>query len=143
MKLDDEMLMKKLYDIVEDILSLLEDDAASLNEATSMEDELGSLTLKLLKITHDREKREHRTTEEANANSDVRLAKISIPTFDDKILSWKRFWEQFYATVHSRAGLNDIMKLTYIQDALEDSPVRFMIQGLTGTYENYEEAFKC
>ena len=59
------MLTKKLSDIVEDILSLPEDDTASLNEATSMEDELGNLTLNLIKLTHDREKREHRTTEEA------------------------------------------------------------------------------
>ena len=58
------------------------------------------------------------------------MPKISIPTFDGKILSWKSFWEQFDATIHSKAGLNDIEKLTYIQDALKDSPARFMIQGL-------------
>ena len=69
MKKDVDMLTKKLSDIVEDILSLPEDDTASLNEATSMEDELGSLTLKLIKLTHDQEKREHRTTEEASASS--------------------------------------------------------------------------
>ena len=44
---------------------------------------------------------------------------------------------------HSKAGLNDIEKLTYLQDALKDSPARFMIQGLTRTSENYEEAIKC
>ena len=55
MKKDVDMLTKKLSDIVEDILSLPEDDTASLNEATSMEDELGSLTLKLIKLTDDRE----------------------------------------------------------------------------------------
>ena len=41
------MLTKKLSDIVEDIFPLPEDDTASLNKATSMEDELGNLTLKL------------------------------------------------------------------------------------------------
>ena len=122
------MLTRKLSNIVEDILSLPEDDTASLNEATSMEDELGSLTLKLIKLTHDQEKREHRTTDEASASPGVRLPKISIPTFDGKILSWKSFWEQFDATIHSKAGLNDIEKLTYLQDALKDSPARFMIQ---------------
>ena len=34
-------------------------------------------------------------------------------------------------------------KLTYLQDTLKGSPARFMIQGLTRTSENYEEAFKC
>ena len=33
--------------------------------------------------------------------------------------------------------------MTYLQDALKDSPARFMIQGLTRTSENYEEAIKC
>ena len=54
-------LTRKLPDIVEDILSLPEDGTASLNEATPKEDELGSLTLKFIKLTHDREKREYRT----------------------------------------------------------------------------------
>ena len=114
MKKDVDMLTNKLSDIVEDILSLPEDDTASLNEATSMEDELGSMTLKLIKLTHDREKRDHRTTDEASASPGVRLPKISTPTFDGKILSWKSFWEQFDATIHSKAGLNDIEKLTYL-----------------------------
>ena len=71
MKKDVDMLTKKLSNIVEDIhvLSLPEGDTASLNEATSMEDDLGSLTIKLIKLTHDREKREHRTTEEAIVRS--------------------------------------------------------------------------
>ena len=142
-KKDVDMLTNKLSDIVEDILSLPEDDTASLNEATSMEDELGSMTLKLIKLTHDRERRDHRTTDEASASPGVRLPKISIPTFDGKILSWKSFWEQFDATIHSKAGLNVIEKLTYLQDALKDSPARFLIQGLTRTSENYEEAIKC
>ena len=43
----------------------------------------------------------------------------------------------------SKAGLNDIEKLTYLQDALKVSPVRYMIQGLTRTSENYEEVIKC
>ena len=126
---DVDILTKKRSNIVEDILSLPEDDTASLNEATSMENDLENLTLKLIKLTDDREKREHRTTEEASASSGVRLPKISVPTFDGKILSWKSIWEQFEATIQSKAGLNDIEKLTYLQDALKNSPARLMIQG--------------
>ena len=44
---------------------------------------------------------------------------ISIPTFDGKILIWKSFEEQFDATIYSKAGLNDIEKLTYLQDLLK------------------------
>ena len=78
-------------------------------------------------------------TTDYGRGSGVRLPKISIPTFDGKTLSWKSFWEQFDATIHSKAGLNDIEKLAYLQDALRDSPARFMIQGLTRTSEIYEE----
>ena len=38
--------------------------------------------------------------------------------------------------------MNDIEKLTYLQDALKDRPARFMIQGLTQTSENYKEDIK-
>ena len=123
MKKDVGILTKKLSDIVEDILSLPEDDTASLDETTSMEDDLGNLTLKLIKLTHDQEKREHRTTEEANARTlEYDYPRLAFQILMVKILSWKRFWEQFDATIHSKAGLNDIEKLTYLQDALKDSP---------------------
>ena len=55
MKKDVDTLTKALSNIVEDIMLLPEDDTASLNEATSMEDELGTLTLKLIKLTHDQD----------------------------------------------------------------------------------------
>ena len=48
LKMDIDILMKRLSNIVEDILSLPEDDTASLKEAASVEDELGNMTLKLL-----------------------------------------------------------------------------------------------
>ena len=38
--------------------------------------------------------------------------------------------------------MNDIEKLTYLQDVLKHSQARFMIHGLTRTSENYEEAIK-
>ena len=43
---------KRLSDIVEDMLSLPEDDTTLLKEAASMEDELGNMTLKLIKLSH-------------------------------------------------------------------------------------------
>ena len=53
MRRDVDISMKKLPNIVEDILSLPEDDTASLNEAASMEDELANLILKLIKLAHN------------------------------------------------------------------------------------------
>ena len=64
----------------------------------------------------DREKRDHRSTEEASASFAVRFPEISTQTFDCKILSWKSLWEPFNATNNSKPGLNDVEKLTYLQD---------------------------
>ena len=39
--------------------------------------------------------------------------------------------------------MNDISKLTHLQDALKDGLARFVLQGLPRTSESYEEAIKC
>ena len=73
----------------------------------------------------------------------MKLPKVSVPTFDGKVLNWKNFWEQFDVTIHGKTALSDTAKLMYLQDALKDGPARFVIQGLTRTSESYEEAIKC
>ena len=75
--------------------------------------------------------------------SEVKLPKVSVPTFDGNVLNLKNFWEQFDVTIHSKTALSDTAKLMYLQDALKDGPARFVIQGLTRTSESYEEAIKC
>ena len=75
--------------------------------------------------------------------SGVKLLKISIPTFDGKVLNWKSFWEQFDATIHCKTGLNNTEKLMYLQEVLKDGLARFVIQGLTRTSESYKEVIKC
>ena len=75
--------------------------------------------------------------------SELKQPKVTVPTFDGKVLNWNNFWEQFDATIHSKTGLGDTAKLMYLQDALKDGPARFIIQGLTRKSESYEEAIKC
>ena len=71
---DIDSLMKRLSDIVEDVLSLPADDTTSFNEAASLQDVLGNMTLKLIKLSHNQE---HRIMEEAGASSRVQLSKIN------------------------------------------------------------------
>ena len=40
-------------------------------------------------------------------------------------------------------GLNDTEKLIYLQDAVSDSPARFVNRGLTQTFRSYKEAIMC
>ena len=74
-----------------------------------------------------------------------KLPKVSVPTFDGKVLNWKNFWEQyeFYVTIHSKTGLSDTAKLMYLQYTLKDGPARSVIRGLTRTSESYEKVIKC
>ena len=75
--------------------------------------------------------------------SRVKLPKVSVPTLDGKVLSWKSFWEQVDTKIHSKTGLNNSKKLIYLQNALKVGPVRLVIQGLTKPSKSYEEAIKC
>ena len=54
----------------------------SLNKTVLSEDELGNMTLKLIKLSHNQERR---IVEEVGATSGVRLPKISVPTFNGKV----------------------------------------------------------
>ena len=73
----------------------------------------------------------------------MKLPKVSVPTFDGKVLNLRIFWEQFDVTIHSKTGFSDTAKLMYLQVALKDGPARFVIQRLTRTSESYGEAIKC
>ena len=75
--------------------------------------------------------------------SEVKLLKVSVPTFDGKVLNLRYFWKQFDVTIHNKTWFSDTAKLMYLQVALKDGPARFVIQGLTRTTESYEEAIKC
>ena len=41
----------------------------------------------------------------------VKLPKVSVPTFDGKVLNWNKFWEQIHTTIHCKTWLNDTEKL--------------------------------
>ena len=75
--------------------------------------------------------------------SGVWLPWIEVPTFDGNILNWWTFWEQFKSTVHTKTQLTDSDKLTYLRDVLKDGPARYVVSGLTQTFESYGEAIKC
>ena len=73
----------------------------------------------------------------------VKLHKVSVPTFDGKVLSWKNFWVKCDATIHCKTGLNDTEKLMYLQEALKHGPARFVMQGFTQTSQSYKKAIRC
>ena len=73
----------------------------------------------------------------------IKLPKIDVPTFNGDIMNWRNFWEQYEVSIHSRTHLSDPEKLTYLRQSLKDSPARHVIEGLSGSGSDYEEAIRC
>ena len=70
----------------------------------------------------------------------VQLSKIDVPTFDENLLNWKSFWEQFCVSVDSRSNLADSEKLVYLRHSLKDGSAKHIIKGLSRSGEYYAEA---
>ena len=73
----------------------------------------------------------------------IKLPKIDVQAFDGDIMNWRTFWEQYKVSIHSRTQLTDAEKLAYPWQLLKDGPARHVIEGLTGSGSEYEEAIKC
>ena len=86
------------------------------------------------------------TSASTSASADtkgLKVPKLEAPAFDGDVLNWKHFWEQFSISIDSRANLSDAEKFVYLQNSLEGGSARSVIQGLSGTGENYSKALEC
>ena len=70
-------------------------------------------------------------------HQDVKLPKLSAPTFDGKITSWTSFWEQFHIVIDSRTNISNVEKLAYLRNSLKDGSAKGII-AQSGDY--YAEA---
>ncbi len=66
-----------------------------------------------------------------------------MPTFDGNLINWRSSWEQFVISIHERSSLSDAEKLAYLKHALKDGSARQVVEGLSGSGENYKEAIDC
>ena len=73
----------------------------------------------------------------------VKLPKLDVPVFDGNIIHWKRFWDQFTITVHSKTTLSNAEKTVYLQHVIKDGSARNAIEGLSHSGDNHVEAVKC
>ncbi|ELU00069.1 hypothetical protein CAPTEDRAFT_41371, partial [Capitella teleta] len=69
----------------------------------------------------------------------IRLPKLTLPTFDGKVLEWTSWWEQFNADIHLNEELQDISKISYLHSLVGGEAVQ-AIAGLALTSENYLHA---
>ena len=73
----------------------------------------------------------------------VRLPKISVPNFDGNVINWRSFWEQFTVSVHDWSNLSPAEKLTYLKHAAKEGPAKHVVEGLSGSGDQYKEAVDC
>ena len=68
-----------------------------------------------------------------------KLSKLVISPFDGNTLNWATFWDQFESSIHSKRGISDIEKFSYLRSFL--APVALeSTSGLTLSSQNYYEA---
>ena len=79
----------------------------------------------------------------SSAGEGLKLPKLDVPVFDGNILHWRNFWEQFSVSVHNRPSLSNAEKLVYLQQSLKDGSAKNVIEGLSRSGDNYEEAIQC
>ena len=73
----------------------------------------------------------------------VKLPELAVPTFDGNVVSWRSFWEQYVVSVHERSDLSSPQKLSYLKQAVKDSTAKHVVEGLSGSGDQYAEAIDC
>lgn len=70
--------------------------------------------------------------------AEVKLPKLNVPTFDGNILNWNTFWKQFCVK-----NVSNVEKLVYLYHALKGGSAKLVIEGLSRSGEQYQEAISC
>ena len=73
----------------------------------------------------------------------LKVPKLEAPTFDGNILNCTHFWEQFSTSTESKSNVSDAEKCVYLQNSLRGGSAKSVIEGLSGTGENYTKAIEC
>ena len=83
------------------------------------------------------------TSTSITTDTGVKLPKLDVPTFDGNIIHWKQFWDQFTIAVHNKTSLSNTERTVYLQHAIKDGSAKNVIEGLSHSGDNYEEAIEC
>ena len=139
----------ELSDYKKDLAHLYEELAA---EAIADDDELFATHLTLERQLSDTNRKVKSLftvppgvapTSHATDSSGVNLPKLDTPTFDGNIIHWKQFWDQFVVAVHNKTNLSNAEKSVYLQHAIKGGSAKNVIEGLSHSGDNYEEAIEC
>ena len=128
-----------LSDVIRDLLSSQSEDEDQLDGKDRLHKSLFQLRLQIKRLFQDRPSNPWTPESE----SQVKLQKIDIPTYDGNILHWNTFSEQLQVSIHSKTHLTNVKKLAYLRDALKGRSVGQAIEGLSWSADQCKEAIGC
>ena len=138
---------KEIVEISDVLLSLTLAESDSLPSMIgALEKTLFDLSLRLKELSRSSTTHASGATHTSPTPPDpkgIRLPKLEVPVFNGHILNWRCFWEQFVVSIHDRPSLSNAEKLVYLQQALKGGSAKSVIEGLSRSGDNYQEAIKC
>ena len=60
----------------------------------------------------------------------IKLPKLSLPSFHGDPMKWSLFWGQFSSAVHNNGQLDNTQKLTYLREVITDPKVTPLLSEL-------------
>ena len=100
--------------VLHELLSLEEYDSTLSKQQSQQSQILFDICLKVKRLLQKREG----ALSPSFSESGVKLPKLSILMFDDNIINWRSFQEQFTISVQDRTNLSPSEKLTYLKHAV-------------------------
>ncbi|GBO17038.1 hypothetical protein AVEN_2334-1 [Araneus ventricosus] len=126
---------KDLSKIFDNILSNCEDEETDkfIEEQLSIQEDIDEIWLS---INSQLIKRNSDTMSQHSSGENVKLPKLSLPSFNGNIQDWLSFSDLFKASVHNNENLTGSMKLQYLKGLLTGDASR-VIQSITISDANY------
>ena len=125
-------LKSELADVSHNIVALDKNDISLADRRSAISKAIFRTCLQFRRLLQ--------TPAQASHQEVIKFPKIDVPTFKGDTLEWQTLWEQFDDSVHSKPQLFDPIKLAYHRQVLKEGPARHVIEGLSGTANNYCEA---
>ena len=135
-------LKRELSDLRKEVLVITADASDSLSTAIKDQDKaIFQMSIKVKKLLYSPDSL---TPDPARSlvpeSRGVKLPKIDVPTFSGDLLHWQTFWEQFKIAINDRKDISTTEKLVYLRHSLKDGSARTVIERLSHTGDQYDEA---
>jgi len=138
-------LKRELSDLRTEVLAIAADTSDPLMSTTQKQDNnLFDMSVKVKKLlflnpSSTPSESAAATPAAPTESRSVKLLKIDVPTFDGYSY-WQTFWEQFSIAVDKRSDISSTEKLVYLRHSLKDGSAKTVIEGLSHSGDQYNEA---